>query len=172
MEPFLDGPIVIGTNPEGSASTFVLDKLLPDGKKNPDWQSPTRKPVTEHHKGDLWDYYIHRNQWVPLVRDIDPGYEWATLPAWKDRVEQWPPTVIFHGDADVDVPLDLSLEMQRCLGEDKVEVVVVEGQPHLFELTSFIEDQGPQMDAVRKALASLTIIEYSSRASKIVRNVA
>ncbi|CAM1510880.1 Fc.00g083930.m01.CDS01 [Cosmosporella sp. VM-42] len=161
MAPFFDGPVVVGTNPVGSASTFVLEKLLPNGTKNPDWYPPIRAPQLEHHKGELYDYYIYKNEWETLVGTIDLGWEWADLEHMQDRRQDWPQTVIFHGNADDDVPLDMSQQLQKKLGDDKVSLFIAEGQPHLFELTNFIEDEGPGMDAVREAVSCLDEIVAS-----------
>ena len=44
-----------------------------------------------------------------VVRDVDKGFEW---PGWST----FPPTILIHGDADADVPFDLSQLVARAIG--------------------------------------------------------
>ncbi|UKZ83162.1 hypothetical protein TrVFT333_010967 [Trichoderma virens FT-333] len=112
-------------------------------------------------RGMLYDYYTFNNAFVGIVDSVDPGYQWAKLPEARDRVAQWPRTVIFHGNQDPDVELNVSEDMRDCLGEDKVTLIIADGQPHLYELEKFIEDDAPGMDAVREAVARLDEIVAS-----------
>ncbi|KAH7163412.1 Alpha/Beta hydrolase protein [Dactylonectria estremocensis] len=157
MAPVIALPLAVGKTPAGSPSAFVLDKLLADGSKNPDYQPPeeARRDETKPTRGALYDYYIYKNAWVDLLGEVDVGYDWARDASNKARLEAWPPTVIFHGDDDPDVPLDVSQQVQKSLGKDKVKIFVAEGQSHLFELISFVEDDGPGMGAVRDAFEYL-----------------
>jgi hypothetical protein len=163
MEKFITGPIQVGEMLPDE-STFVLDKLTPDGAKNPSFTPPL-----PHEAGSsgidrtmLYDYYTFNNSFVDMVGSIDPGYQWAKLPDAKERRAQWPKTVIFHGDNDPDVELNVSEDMRDCLGEDKVTLFIAEGQPHLYELENFIEDDAPGMDIVKKSVARLDEIVASS----------
>lgn len=166
MAPFINGPIQVGETPPGTASAFRLDKLLPDGTKNTDYKPPPQAPKTadaavvepEYSRGALYDYYTYKNGWLDLVGAVDPGYDWAkelASSAAEARRKKWPYTVIFHGDDDYDVPLDVSEQMRDSLGEDKVSLFVAKDQPHLYELNKFIEDDDAGMEAVRKAVARL-----------------
>ncbi|RMJ12907.1 hypothetical protein CDV36_007457 [Fusarium kuroshium] len=152
---FISRPIEVGKQEVGSIASFALEKLLPDGSKNPDYKPP-KAPVIQdppkHPRGHLYEYYIYKNLWLDLVGDIDAGYTWAKDPSNKRRVESWPPTVLIHGDADLHVPLDIAEQMRECLGEDKVRLFVANGMHHLFETFYFLEGDGPGMDAVRDAL--------------------
>ncbi|TFB03017.1 hypothetical protein CCMA1212_005478 [Trichoderma ghanense] len=164
VEKYIAGPVEVG-DMKPDESTFVLDKLTPEGAKNPDFtppKVPENASPDESNRGLLYDYYTFNNSFVDLVGDVDPGYQWAKQPDAKDRVAQWPKTVIFHGNNDPDVELNVSEDMRDCLGEDKVTLIVADGQPHLFELEKFIEDDIPGMDAVRQAVAKLDEVVASS----------
>ncbi|KAL7806398.1 alpha/beta-hydrolase [Trichoderma aethiopicum] len=156
VEKYIAGPLQVG-DMKPDESTFVLAKLTPEGAKNPDFVPPEKDAASddESYRGMLYDYYTFNNSFVDLVGDVDPGYQWARQPGAKERVAEWPRTVIFHGDNDPDVELNVSEDMRDCLGEDKVTLFVAKGQPHLFELEKFIEDEVPGMDAVRQAVAKL-----------------
>jgi pimeloyl-ACP methyl ester carboxylesterase len=165
------GPAVIGVTPAGARGAFKLDKLRLDGSKNTSYRDPTPpsppdEDASAPSRGALYDYYIYKNAWLDLVGDIDRGYEWAKddTPEAKTRLAKWPPTVIFHGNADEDVPLSVSEQMRDCLGTDKASLFVVDGQPHLFELTKFIEDDLPEMEVVRTAVKRLDGIVRDAKA--------
>ncbi|KAL6863583.1 alpha/beta-hydrolase [Trichoderma novae-zelandiae] len=163
MQKHIAGPTQVG-DMEPDESTFVLDKLTPEGAKNPDFtlpEKPEGAPSDESYRGMLYDYYTFNNSFVDLVGDVDPGYQWAKLPDAKDRVAEWPKTVIFHGNNDPDVELNVSEDMRDCLGEDKVTLIIADGQHHLYELEKFIEDDAPGMDAVKQAVAKLDEIVAS-----------
>lgn len=164
IEKYISGPIQVGEMPPDE-STFVLDKLTPDGAKNPNFKPPVAPEAASSdgsYRGLLSDYYTFNNAFLGMVGSVDPGYQWAKLPEAKDRVAQWPKTVIFHGSQDPDVELNVSEDMRDCLGEDKVTLIIADGQPHLYELEKFIEDDAPGMDAVRDAVARLDEIVASS----------
>ncbi|KAL0945018.1 endomembrane protein 70-like protein [Colletotrichum truncatum] len=160
MAHHLSAPESVGTTSANDPRVFDLDKLLPDGAKNTKFNPPI-VPISEDGNADefprgcLYDYYLYRNEFVDLVGDIDPGYEWAKSGDSKDRIGAWPPTTIIQGDADPDVDLAVSTHMVDCLGEDKVKLFLAKGQDHLFEATRFLEDNVDGMDAVRQAVANL-----------------
>ncbi|RFU72866.1 hypothetical protein TARUN_9390 [Trichoderma arundinaceum] len=163
IEKFITGPIQVG-DMRPNESTFVLDKLTPDGAKNPTFapRKPQAGGSDGPYRGMLYDYYTFNNSFVDTVGSVDPGFQWAKLPDTKDRLAQWPQTVIFHGDNDPDVELNVSEDMRDCLGEDRVSLFVAAGQPHLYELEKFIEDDAPGMDTVKQAVARLDEIVASS----------
>jgi hypothetical protein len=167
MAPIIAGPMVVGETPPGDSSAFDVGKLRPDGSKNPDYKPPPPPETSDDPnglRGMLYDYYTYKNQWVELLGDIDPGYAWAKedTDEARARVKAWPPTVVFHGNADYDVELGVSEEMRDCLGEDKVTLLIAEGQDHLYELRRFIEDDGPEMDTVRQVVERLDEIVSQS----------
>ncbi|KAI9172546.1 Lipase 2 [Paramyrothecium foliicola] len=164
MAEFITGPPVVGTSRADSPAIFDLDKLLPSGGRNSAYQSPPQSASLSkgsYRRGDLYDYYIYKNAWLELVGSIDPGYASAKKPSaetapWVSA--KWPPTVIFHGDADVDLPVDVSSRMVECLGSDMVQLFVLPGEGHLFEKMKWIEDEGADMDVVRTAVKALDAV--------------
>lgn len=158
MAEFISRPIEVGKQEVGSIASFALEKLLPDGSKNPDYKAPQAPVIQDppkHPRGHLYEYYIYKNAWLDLVGEIDAGYTWAKDASNRQRVENWPPTVLIHGDADLHVPLDSAEQMRECLDDDKVRLFVANGLHHLFETFYFLEDDEPGMSAVRDALKCL-----------------
>ncbi|KAI8305370.1 Lipase 2 [Colletotrichum sp. SAR11_240] len=160
MSHHLAAAVSVGTTSANNPQVFHLDKLLPDGTKNANFDVTT-VPITEDGntdefpRGCLYDYYLYRNEFPGLVGDIDPGYEWAKAASAKDKVAAWPPTTIIQGNSDEDVDLAVSTHMVGCLGEDKAKLFLAEGQPHRYEATRFLEDDVDGMDAVRQAVSNL-----------------
>ncbi|KAL7923810.1 Alpha/Beta hydrolase protein [Trichoderma austrokoningii] len=163
MEEFITGPMQSGDDMRPHEAAFVLDKLTADGAKNPDYSPSEMEPDTRSvYRGMLYDYYLYNNSFVDLVGSVDAGYQWAKLAGAKERVAQWPKTVIFHGNNDPDVELSVSEDMRDCLGDDRVTLIVADGQPHSYELVKFIEDDGSGMDVVRQSVARLDEIVAAS----------
>ncbi|KAK7450726.1 hypothetical protein Landi51_05042 [Colletotrichum acutatum] len=139
---------------------FHIEKILPDGARNTAFVLPPL-PISddgncdEFPRGCLYDYYLYRNEFLNLVGEVDPGYEWAESERGESRAAAWPPTTVIQGDADEDVDLSVSTHMVHCLGESKVKLFLAEGQSHLYEATRFIEDDVSGMDAVRQAVSNL-----------------
>ena len=159
----LAGPVSVGETPEHDDSHFDTRKLGPDGSKNPDFRAPPApaqpaEKTGKHSQEELYDYFLSKNQYLALVGDIDPGFEWARDPAQAARRDAWPATVVIHSTADVDVPIGVSEVMVDGLGRDKVELLVVEGQGHLFTQDKFWEDEAPEMEVVRRAVARLDAV--------------
>ena len=151
ISEYLSGPAVVGEVPPGTPGVFTPDKLTPDGAKNPAY-TPSPPLVGHSDRADLYEYYLYHNAFPAFVKDIDPGY--GPNPPAAD----WPPTVIFHGNADPAVSLDVSLHMQERLGRDKVKLFIAEGQGHLFEDNNWWEDDTAGMAVVRNAVAYLDTI--------------
>ncbi|KAJ0386152.1 hypothetical protein COL922a_004915 [Colletotrichum nupharicola] len=160
MSHHLAAAVSVGTTSANNPQVFHLDKLLPDGTKNANFDVTT-VPITEDDntdefpRGCLYDYYLYRNEFPGLVGNIDPGYEWAKAASAKDKVAAWPLTTIIQGNSDEDVDLAVSTHMVGCLGEDKAKLFLAEGQPHRYEATRFLEDDVDGMDAVRQAVSNL-----------------
>ena len=160
VEAVLSGPAIVGRSLPGDQKAFAVSKLLTNGDRNPDYKpADADKPLTKDEE-DFWDkrsilydYYIHRNQWTKLVGDLDPAFGTAAFTAEKKAA--WPPTVVFHGNEDYDVPLGLNELMRDAVGSQTVSLFVADGQPHLYEAARFIEDQDACMNAVRQAVARL-----------------
>ncbi|KAI3541573.1 hypothetical protein CSPX01_07381 [Colletotrichum filicis] len=160
MSHHLSAPVSIGVTSANNPQVFHVEKILPDGAKNTAFVLPPL-PISddgncdEFPRGCLYDYYLYRNEFLNLVGEIDPGYEWAESEMGESRAAAWPPTTIIQGDADEDVDLSVSTHMVHCLGDSKVKLFLAEGQPHLYEATRFIEDDMSGMDAVRQAVSNL-----------------
>ncbi|KAL7794401.1 hypothetical protein V8C37DRAFT_376515 [Trichoderma ceciliae] len=163
VEKCIAGPIQVGSKRPGK-STFVLEKLTADGAKNPSFTPPSHHEVgpDEAQRDMLYDHYTFNNAFVDMVGSVDPGYQWAKLPGAEGRLARWPETVVFHGNNDPDVELNVSEDMRDCLGEDKVSLFIADGQPHLYELERFMEDEAPGMDVVKQSVARLDEIVASS----------
>ncbi|KAG8419626.1 hypothetical protein J3458_004482 [Metarhizium acridum] len=70
MAPITAGPIVIGETPPGDPSAFDINKLGPDGSRNPDYKSPPRPETPDDStrdaadlRGMLYHCYTYKNQW-------------------------------------------------------------------------------------------------------------
>lgn len=85
----------------------------------------------------------------------DPGYEWAVTDPHGLKLAQWPTTILIQGDSDPDVDMDVTVQTAKNLGPEKAKLFIAEGQSHLFEAASFLEDEGVGMDAVRCAIKEL-----------------
>ncbi|KAI1848128.1 hypothetical protein JX266_005841 [Neoarthrinium moseri] len=158
MAPYIDNPVEVGSTSQADKTVFFLDRILSSGRQNADFVQPVVKPViplpnSKWYRGCLYDYFLHRNKFLDLVGDVDAGFEWTK--SNPDKLAAWPPTVFIQGDKDYDVSVDVTLYVVNCLGIEKATLWLANNQGHLFEATSFIEDQGQGMDAVQKAIASL-----------------
>jgi hypothetical protein len=154
-ERWVSAPVSVGMN--ASRAAFYLDSLLPSGDRNPDWVLPPGKPKGfqgEDGRGILYDYYLHENMHLPLVSDVDPGFEWAKDATSKEKLAAWPKTILIQGDADEAVSPDVSVSVANALGR-KAVLCMAKGQEHLFESGNFIEDVTPGMPAVQNAVRAL-----------------
>jgi hypothetical protein len=159
----VSAPVSVGASEEGDPTVFCVDKLLPDGAKNPNYKTPAAgsgQSEDELPRGCLYDYYLYKNAYVDLVGDVDPGFDWAKTDSGMNRKAVWPDTVIIQGTGDDDVDLRVSTHMADCLGEEKVKLCLADGQGHLFESRRFLEDSAPGMDAVRAAVDHLERIIF------------
>ncbi|KAK3312075.1 Alpha/Beta hydrolase protein [Apodospora peruviana] len=162
---YLTEPVSTGQSPGSSDAVFDLDRLLPDGTKNPDFDAKTKINMSDYpqdpNRGILYDYWLYENQFVHLVGDADPGFDWTRDEAEKLKLSEWPITIFIQGDGDEDVREDVCRDVARQLGI-KAIYCQARGQGHLFERTKYLEDVitvdpqgGDAMDAVRKAVAEL-----------------
>ncbi|CEJ59094.1 hypothetical protein PMG11_07730 [Penicillium brasilianum] len=159
VERFFNGPLIVGSAPDYDPWTFHPAMLLPSSTaKNPDYvhpQPPAEKSAAEREieiRDTLYDYYIYQNAFEGIVGEVDPGFDWALEKGKKWTA--WPVTIFIQGDADVDVDKDVCVSAASKLGE-KAKFFMAEGQPHLFEGRSFLEEESPAMDVVRAAIAEL-----------------
>ena len=169
MSDHEEGPVKTWVYEEGDPQIFDLVMLNPDGSKNEkyvpasDNSVPSKevsfkrqKTSAQIRRGMLWAYYVHRNLFPSLVGAVDPGFTEATE-ANKHHRLAWPRTIVIHGDADKDFPLEGSLWMRDSIGEDRVKVFVARRKDHLFELGLFLEDEAEEMGVVRDVLRALDV---------------
>ncbi|CAJ2512512.1 Uu.00g055270.m01.CDS01 [Anthostomella pinea] len=135
---FVNGPLKAGTTNAYDPSAFVVDRLLPSGERNPGFAQPA-PPVgigvnpNAVTRESLYDYWLHRNEYLKLVGDVDQGFQWAK-----------------------DDPKGEKLKSGRRLSSSKKAMLcLAQGEGHLFEATSLFEDSSPGMDAVREAVRLL-----------------
>lgn len=167
----MSGPCVVGRSIPGGhegAASFRVEALGEDGSRDPGFRSTAPVDTRTEEERTLWDqrsklyvYYIYENLWPGMTAAMDVAREWQEWTA--ERKAKWPPTVIFHGNSDNGVPLGVSEEMRRVLGEDKVCLFIASGEDHLFERAMFLEDDAPGMVAVRDAVARLVEIVTERR---------
>jgi hypothetical protein len=170
VEHLLAEPVTVGTTPP---SVFHLDMLLPSGAKNPGFEASSQLPFDRQcqdpNRGLLYDYFLHGNDFLAFVDSVDAGFSWAT-DATNSKLDDWPSTIFIQGDNDEDVDKDVCISVAKSLGP-KAKLIIAQGQGHLFEGRSFIEDKTPGMDAIRLAIRALedalTAMEVVSSACKV-----
>lgn len=159
MAKFINGPVVVGTTQEHDGTAFSVHRLLPSGLKDPDYTHPSRPaelPRSDNpERGWLYDYYLYNNGFLDLVGDVDPGFAWAKDDPLGEKHQSWPPTIFIQGDADVDVSMDVTTSTVDSLSPKKRRLCIAKGQGHLFERTSYLEDDSPGMEAVHQAVTFL-----------------
>ncbi|KAJ5370173.1 Endomembrane protein 70-like protein [Penicillium cataractarum] len=159
VERFFNGPLIVGSAPDYDPWTFSPAMLLrSSAAKNPEYvhaERPAEIPATHKEieiRDTLYDYFLYQNAIEGIVGDVDPGFDWALEKGQKWKA--WPVTIYIQGDADVDVDKDVCVSAASKLGE-KARFFMADGQPHLFEARSFLEEESPAMDVVRAAIAEL-----------------
>ncbi|KAI0131909.1 Alpha/Beta hydrolase protein [Xylariales sp. AK1849] len=159
MAEFINAPTEAETTPEDDRTVFALDQILLTGLKNPNYVRPARStPIVESgvwDRGCMYDYYLYKNAYLGLVGDVDPGFTWAKEDPDSEKIREWPPGIFIQGDNDHDVSMDVITHVVDCLGPKKATLCLAKGEGHLFEATSFLEDDGEAMDTVRQAIAVL-----------------
>ncbi|KAJ8125803.1 hypothetical protein O1611_g7834 [Lasiodiplodia mahajangana] len=160
VQKYLDEPVSVGLTPVADSMIFYLDSLTESGIKRAGYERP--KPTHRPSDGDggisrgcLYDYYVYENAFLPMLEPLDKGYEWAQSDPQCQKLAHWPITIFIHGNSDPDVDIDVSIQAARSLGPEKAKIIIAEGQEHLFEAASFLEDEGVGMDAVREAVKEL-----------------
>ncbi len=172
VEGFVSGPAVVGSAPAYSPSPFyAIEYLLPFAERKSAYVTrPAKAPTSTVaprvlSRECLYDYYLHRNAFVDLVGDLDPGFAWAKDVGDElhaEKLECWPPTIFIQGDQDSDVSADVTMSTVDSLGSEKAKLFRAEGQGHLFEATLYLEDESPAMDVVREAIQALDLCVRSS----------
>ncbi|KAK9417670.1 hypothetical protein SUNI508_01427 [Seiridium unicorne] len=149
MLPFINGPVEIGATPAYDKAAFSVHQILSSGQKNTDYSAPERPtgnpPSNGWDRGCLYDYYLYRNAYLSLVGDVDPRYEQFKDNA--DRLKSWPLPILIQGNKDYNVSVNVTLHTIEKLGSTKAKLFLADKQGHLFEATSFLEDDTAAMDA-------------------------
>ncbi|KAK3354058.1 Alpha/Beta hydrolase protein [Lasiosphaeria hispida] len=159
IEPFVAEPVSVGKSVANTLDVFDIDKLRPDGARNPIYK-PTALPSRldqNSTRGLLYDYYLYNNMYCDLAGTVDPGFLW---PREFKVPSQWPVTIFIQGDQDVDVSPRVSIDVAAKLGQTAV-YCEAKGQEHLFESRSFLDstdmnqNEGNPMAAVVRAIEAL-----------------
>ncbi|KAK7744323.1 hypothetical protein SLS62_010281 [Diatrype stigma] len=90
-----------------------------------------------------------------MIDHVDPGFQWTSDGARDEKLANWPRTIFIHCREDRNVSVDVTIAMAQLLTTKKAKVFLTSGQGHLFEATSYLEDNSPGMDAVREAIEVL-----------------
>lgn len=152
VEKFLVEPVSVGGSPP---NVFDTGMLLPNGDKNENFLAPAKPPSEQDpNRGMLYDYFLYNNTYVSLVGSVDAGFDWAQDAAQSAKLAEWPPTILIQGDDDDDVAMDVCASVADKLG-DKGKLFLAEDLGHLFEASSFIDDNAPGMHIVRRAVDEL-----------------
>ncbi|KAI0474834.1 alpha/beta-hydrolase [Xylaria cf. heliscus] len=160
VQKYLDEPVSVGSKPDADSMVFYPDSLTETGAKKAGYERPNPTPGPSDGndglaRGCLYDYFVYENAFVPMLDAWDPGYEWAATHPQGTKLAQWPTTILIQGDNDPDVDMDVTVQTAKTLGPEKAKLFIAEGQSHLFEAASFLEDSGLGMDAVRRAIKEL-----------------
>lgn len=127
----------------------------PAVSKEDAWASVGKQPVADppqsNPRGRFYLFTRQQGLWPQLVgggSDLD-----AYCPEKLAR-KDFPPTMLLHGDADTDVPVEQSKQMAAVLQRLGVahELVILPGAPHSFDRAM---DQPAVRDAFERAVAFL-----------------
>lgn len=179
IERYISEPASVGKSVDPE-DVFYLDRLLPNGAKNPDFRVPSRVTIPgfngEQGRGILYDYHLHENMFEPLLNDVDPGLEWPKDENMREKLGDWPVTIFIQGDEDVPVDKAVSSDTADALGPERAIYIEAKGQGHLFMRYKYLEDsiRDPDgkdaMDTVRRALEELDRVV--DRAVLRLRNIS
>lgn len=106
-----------------------------------------------------WFFYLFCRQqglWLKEITGYDPEAPDTLMPFCPVRNinQDYPPTLLLHGDQDVDVPFELSEQMALSLKEKQIphRFIAIEGLGHMFDLK-------PQAKVVEAFNAVLTFLK-------------
>jgi dipeptidyl aminopeptidase/acylaminoacyl peptidase len=112
---------------------------------------PIADPPVTNQRGRFYLYTRQQGLWPELVGG---GADLLAYCPEKLAGKDFPPTMLLHGDADTDVPVEQSKEMSAALGRAGVEheLIIMPGAPHGFDRDM---DQPAVRDAFEKAVQFL-----------------
>jgi acetyl esterase/lipase len=145
---------------------------LPRISKKDAYRGVGRGERSEGAAGERNDFYVYCRQnglWPREVVGLDPDTEaskYAAFSAERLVTPEYPPTLLLHGDRDVDVPFQMSERMAASLTRQRVEheLIRMAGFNHAFDVFPTFPPQGaptglspPQVaEAFDAALSFLT----------------
>jgi dipeptidyl aminopeptidase/acylaminoacyl peptidase len=93
-------------------------------------------------------YCRQRGLWPREVVGLDPDTDSAKFAAYSPErlaTQDFPPTLLLHGDADTDVPFQMSQRMADVLKRLHVEheLIRMEGLNHAFDVFASFPPRGP-----------------------------
>jgi acetyl esterase/lipase len=104
-------------------------------------ESIGNKELTNGVEEERFDFYLYCRQqgvWVQEVTRIDPDkdrYQLMKYNPINHITEDYPPTLLVHGDQDTDVPYEQSVIMHEKLQETGgySKLITIEGADHVFD---------------------------------------
>ncbi len=98
--------------------------------------------ITAGEFNPRWQFYIFCRQqglWLKEVTGYDPHTEpeaFESLCPVRHVTQDYPPTLLLHGDKDMDIPCELSKQMAAALNEHHVphQLIMMNGMGHLFDI--------------------------------------
>ncbi|TAQ84247.1 hypothetical protein B7494_g7429 [Chlorociboria aeruginascens] len=111
--------------------TFDLSCLKRDLSRNTAYKKPEFVENSEVlGRASLYDYFVQENRYPELIGDVERELD----------ANEGPKIIMLHGDADIDVPIELSQDLVKKVG-DRARLVVVKGAGHAFDDGLFLEDK-------------------------------
>lgn len=153
--------LLMGTmelKPRGIISFYGYGDILGDWVMQPSEHYCTRTIVTKEQaqqaieqkivsEGDWerFDYYLYCRQqgvWLAEMSGLDPVRDRSMLEMYNpinNIQNDYPPTLLLHGDQDTDVPYEQSVQMYEQLRKSGIaaELITVPGVDHAFDQQHF-----------------------------------
>jgi acetyl esterase/lipase len=103
-------------------------------------EADARKGITGKNRGAFYLYCRQTGRWPQEVIGYDPLKEPRAFDRYcpvRNVTRRYPPTLLFHGDKDTDVPYQQSVDMDAEFQRKHVEheLVIVPGAGHGFRMT-------------------------------------
>jgi acetyl esterase/lipase len=128
-------------------------------------ESPTAS-LTEQR----WLFYLYCRQqglWPKEVTGYNPHTDPRVFEQFcpeRNVTQDYPPTLLLHGDKDTDVPYELSKQMAAALKEQHVphRLITMKGQGHAFDIhpNGFLEGEPPGLKHPKVAVAFNAVLAF------------